>query len=208
MGKFDNLDKLQIQAELRRIELVPQKFWGSDVQELRDRLAKILEDERQAEIDRDERKHGEVIAAARRSRIASVLSGYPRLGTFAQTIPSAHVRSACGAHASCVNEFFGPMINLPAVAPSIFVNVKPPVLHGGNRRWRQTDFVFYPPTVIGELELRTIHAVELPQHPDEIGLSAKQFPDDNSRALAQRRPAQIFTGQHALAFHKFLVKFR
>jgi len=72
MGKFDHLDKLQIQAELRRIELVPQKFLGSDVQELRDRLAKILEDERQAEIDRDERKHGEVIAAARRSRSRAI----------------------------------------------------------------------------------------------------------------------------------------
>jgi hypothetical protein len=52
------------------------------------------------------------------------------------------------------------MINLPAVASSIFVNVKPPVLRSGNRRRRQTDFVFYPPTVIGELELRTRHAVE------------------------------------------------
>src|SRR5213079_3576689 len=92
------------------------------------------------------------------------------------------------------------MINLPAVASSIFVNVKPPLLRSGNRRRRQTDFVFYPPTVIGELELRTIHVVELPQHPDEIGLSAKQFPDDNSRALAQRRPAKVFTGEHALAF--------
>src|SRR5437762_1210652 len=100
------------------------------------------------------------------------------------------------------------MINLPAVASSIFVNVKPSLLRSGNRRRRQTDFVCYPPTVIGEVELRTIHAVELPQHPDEIGLSAKQFSDDNSRALAQRRPAQIFTGEHALAFHKFLVKFR
>jgi hypothetical protein len=44
------------------------------VQELRDRLDKIRQDESQAEITRDERKHGEMIALARRSRIASVLS--------------------------------------------------------------------------------------------------------------------------------------
>src|SRR5438552_14399853 len=99
------------------------------------------------------------------------------------------------------------MINLPAGASSILVNVKASVPRSGNRRRRQTDFVFYPPTLIGELELRTIHAVELPQHPDEVGLSAKQFPGNNSRALVQRRPAQIFTGEHALAFHKFRVKF-
>src|SRR5450755_806031 len=74
MGKFDHLDKLQIQAELRKLETVPQKFWGPDVHELRDRLSEILEDEKQAEIARDERKHGETIVAARRSRIASFLS--------------------------------------------------------------------------------------------------------------------------------------
>jgi len=135
----------------------------------------------------------------------------PMLMIFAavsEPLSAVRFRSACRAHTSCVNEFLGPMIDLPAGASSIFVNVKPLVLRSGNRRRRQTDFVFYPSTVIGELELRTIHAVELPQHPDEIGLSAKQFSDDNSRALAQRRPAQIFTGEHALAFHKFLVKFR
>lgn len=127
--------------------------------------------------------------------------------TVSEPLSAVRFRSACRVHASCVNELLRPMINLPAVASSIFVNVKPLVLRSGNRRRWQTDFVFYPPTVIGELELGTIHAVELPQHPDEIGLSAKQFPDDNSRALAQRGPAQILTGEHALAFHKFLVKF-
>src|SRR5207302_10259934 len=97
---------------------------------------------------------------------------------------------------------------LPAAAYWLLGNVTPRALRSGDGRPRQNDFVFYPPSVIGELELRTIHAVDLPQHPDQIGLSATQFPDDNSRALAQRRPAQIFTSEHALAFLKFLVKFR
>jgi hypothetical protein len=59
---------------LRRIENVPREFWGDDVQALRDRLDEILEEERQAEVSRDERKHREVVAAARRSRTASFLS--------------------------------------------------------------------------------------------------------------------------------------
>src|SRR4029077_15516284 len=81
-------------------------------------------------------------------------------------LPHAHaprrIRSAGRAHASCVNEFLGPMINLTTAASSIFVNVKPAVLQSCNRRGRQTDFVFYLPTVIGDLELRIIHAVKLP----------------------------------------------
>jgi hypothetical protein len=61
-----------------------------------------------------------------------------------EPLSAVRFRSACRAHASCVNELLGPMINLPAVASSIFVNVKPLVLRSGNRRRRQTDFVFYP----------------------------------------------------------------
>src|SRR4029077_19643781 len=74
MGKFDHLNKLQVQAELRRIENVPRQFWGHDIQELRDRLDEITHQESGTEIARDERKHAEMIAAARRSRIASFLS--------------------------------------------------------------------------------------------------------------------------------------
>ena len=43
MDNFDHLDKLQIEAELRRLEKIPQKWRTSDDQELRDRLAKIVE---------------------------------------------------------------------------------------------------------------------------------------------------------------------
>src|SRR5438128_11158212 len=100
------------------------------------------------------------------------------------------------------------MINLPAVASSIFVNVKPPLLRSGNRRRRQTDFVFYPPTVIGELELRTIHVVELPQHPDEIGLSAKHFPIATSRPLPHRRQPKILPASHPRPFQSSLLNFR
>jgi hypothetical protein len=64
MGKFDHLNKLQVEAELRKIELVPQKFWGPDVEELRARLAAILEDERQAEAGQVERRHREQLALA------------------------------------------------------------------------------------------------------------------------------------------------
>src|SRR5438105_15764089 len=98
----------------------------------------------------------------------------PMLMIFAavsEPLSAVRFRSACRAHASCVNECLGPMINLPAVASSIFVNVKPLVLRSGNRRRRQTDFVFYPPRVIGELEFRRIQVGELPQHRDDVGLS-------------------------------------
>jgi phosphoglycerate-specific signal transduction histidine kinase len=74
MGQFDHPNKLQVQAELRRIENVPREFWGDNIQELRDRLDEIAHQESQTEVARDERKHAEMIAAARRSRIASFLS--------------------------------------------------------------------------------------------------------------------------------------
>ena len=77
------------------------------------------------------------------------------------------------AHACGVNEFFGVMIDLPAAAPAIFVNVKRAARNSGNGWRRRVDFVLYRLTMIGELEFWVIYAVELPNHPEEIRLSAK-----------------------------------
>ena len=74
MGKYDHLSKLEVQALLRRVETIPQKFQSQIIQELRDRLAQIEEEQRASEIARDERKHSEVVSAARRSKTASFLS--------------------------------------------------------------------------------------------------------------------------------------
>jgi hypothetical protein len=46
MGKYDHLTKLEIQAELRRIETVPQAFWHEGIYEMRDRLAELEEIEK------------------------------------------------------------------------------------------------------------------------------------------------------------------
>src|SRR5204863_7471126 len=81
--------------------------------------------------------------------------------------------SISDAHARSVNKLFRVMIDLPAAAPPILMNVKRVSLHGGDGRRRQVNFVFHRLTVICELQLRMIDAVELPKHPDEIGLSAK-----------------------------------
>src|SRR5437762_13390639 len=100
------------------------------------------------------------------------------------------------------------MIDLPAAAPSILVNVKRASLDGGNRgRW-QADFIFYWLTVIGQLKFWVIYAVELPEHTDEIGLTPKQLADNYTRALAQRRPAQVLVGENPLCIDEFFVKFR
>ena len=74
MGKYDHLSKLEVQALLRGVETIPQKFQSQIIQELRDRLAQIEEEQRASEIARDERKHSEVVSAARRSKTASFLS--------------------------------------------------------------------------------------------------------------------------------------
>ena len=100
------------------------------------------------------------------------------------------------------------MVDLSSAAPTIFVNVKRASLHGSNgRRW-QADFIFHRLTVIGQLELPVIYAVELPKHSDKIGLTAKQLADNDTRAIAQRRPAQVLAGKHALRIDEFFVKFR
>jgi hypothetical protein len=100
------------------------------------------------------------------------------------------------------------VIDLPAGAPSIFMDVKRTALHGSNgRRW-QADFIFYWLTVIGQLEFRVIYAVELSKHSDKIGLTAKQLADNDTRAVSQRLPAEMLAGKHALRLDEFFVKFR
>ena len=72
----------------------------------------------------------------------------------------------------------------------------------------QADFVFYRLMVIGELEFRIIYAVELPKHPDKISLPAKQLPNYDTCAVAQRLPAEMLAGKHTLCLDKLLVKLR
>src|SRR5215510_5005301 len=85
----------------------------------------------------------------------------------------ARRRSIADAHAGCVNKFFRMMINLTSGTPAIFVNVHRASLHAGDRRWWQVDFVFHRLTMIRELQLRMIDAVEFPKHSNEIGLTTK-----------------------------------
>src|SRR5215470_4513886 len=120
--------------------------------------------------------------------------------------PFARSRSLGDAHARGVNKIFRMMIDLPAAAPSIFMDVKSASLNGGNRRRWQVDFVFHRLTMIGKLEFGIVHAVELPNHSDKISLPPKQFANNETCALAHRRPAQMFVREHALRFDQLFVK--
>jgi hypothetical protein len=62
--------------------------------------------------------------------------------------------------------------------------------------------------VIGKLQVGAIDTVKLPNHSKEICLSTKQVSHNDSGTLPQRRPAQMFVGEHALRLDEFLVKFR
>ena len=98
------------------------------------------------------------------------------------------------------------MIDLPSFASTARVNVKPVSLNGGSRWRRQIDFVFYRLPVIGKLQVRAIDAVEFPDHSKEICLSTKQVSHNDSCALPQRRPAQMFLGEHELRLDELFVK--
>src|SRR5206468_6393733 len=113
-----------------------------------------------------------------------------------------------GAHARCVDGFLGVMIDLPSFASAARVNVKPVSLNCGSR-WRgQIDFVFYRLPVIGKLQVGAIDTVKFPNHPKEICLSTKQVSHNDSSALPQPLPSQMFAGEHALRLDEFLVKLR
>ena len=58
------------------------------------------------------------------------------------------------------------------------------------------------------MEFRVVYAVELPKHPDKIGLTTKQLAGNDTRAIAQRGPAQVLARKHALRIDEFFVKFR
>jgi len=118
MGKFDHLNKLQVQAELRRIENIPREFWGEEVQALRDRLDEILDGERHAEVARDERKHLENIAAARRSRIASFLSVSAAVVSAAAAVISAYFAAPRSAAPVAQRDKLIPAVPSPIPQPT------------------------------------------------------------------------------------------
>ena len=113
-----------------------------------------------------------------------------------------------GAHARCVDEFFGVTIDLPAAASATGVNVKRVSLNFRRGRRRQTDFIFSGLLVISELQVGTIDAVKLPNRSQKVCLPAKQVPHNDSCALAHCRPAKMFPGENALGFNQLLVEFR
>ena len=96
------------------------------------------------------------------------------------------------------------MIDLPSAASTARVNVKFVSLNRGNRWRRQIDFVFYRLPVIGKLQVGAINAVKFPDHSEEICLSAKQVSHNDSCALPQPLPAQMFAGEHALRLDELL----
>src|SRR5262245_26433636 len=98
------------------------------------------------------------------------------------------------------------MIDLASFASTARVNVKFVSLNCGSRRRRQIDFVFYRLLMIGKLQVGPIDAVKFPDHSQEICLSTKQVSHNDSCALADRRPAQMFAGQDALRLDELLVK--
>src|SRR4029450_6560926 len=97
---------------------------------------------------------------------------------------------------------------LPSFASTARVNVKPVSLNCGSRWRRKIDFVFYRLPVIGKLQVGAIDAVEFPNHSQKICLSTKQVSHNDSCALPQPLPSQMFAGEHALRLDKLLVKLR
>ena len=100
------------------------------------------------------------------------------------------------------------MIDLSAAASPIVVNVKRASLHRGDRRGWEVNFVFHRLVMIRELKLRMIDTVELPEHPDEIGLAAKHLSDNDAGAVAQSLPSKMLAGEDALSLDKLFVEFR
>src|SRR5262245_6818586 len=123
-------------------------------------------------------------------------------------IPGKQNGLDCGAHARCIDEFFCVMIDLPSGASTVRVNVKLVPVNVGSRWGWQIDFVFYRLLMIGQLQVGPIDTVKFPNHSQEICLSTKQLSDDDSGALPQRRPSQMFEGEDSLRLDELLVKVR
>src|SRR5216110_1421574 len=100
------------------------------------------------------------------------------------------------------------MIDLPAAPSTTLVDVKRASLDRGSRWRRQTDFVLHWLPVIGELQVGAIDTVKFPDHSQEIRLPPKQVSHNDCCALAQPRPAKMFSREHALGLDEFVVKFR
>src|SRR5215831_15639208 len=98
------------------------------------------------------------------------------------------------------------MIDLPSAASAACVNVKFASLNRGSGWRRQIDFVFNRLSVIGKLQVGAIDTVKFPNHSQEICLSTKQVSHNDSCALPQRRPAQMFAGEDALSLDELRVK--
>src|SRR5262245_1090855 len=88
-------------------------------------------------------------------------------------------------HYSLLDELLRRRIDRPVAFAARGVDVK--IGAGGARPvGRGGDPVAGVARMIGQQELRIIDAVELPQHPDEVGLAAQRQPERNPGYAAER----------------------
>ena len=66
--------------------------------------------------------------------------------------------------------------------------------------------VGHGPVVVRELQVRVVHAIELPEHAHEIGLSVEQMRGGNFSCAFQRGPAQMFRVEDPLGRHQLFIE--
>jgi hypothetical protein len=78
------------------------------------------------------------------------------------------------------------------------------------RQWKEAADRFRILSAVdgGKLQVGPIDAVKFPNHSQKICLSTKQLSHNDSCALPQSLPAQMFTGEHALRLDELFVKLR
>ena len=75
-----------------------------------------------------------------------------------------------------------------------------------HRRRGRREQVLDLALVLAVLPVGVVDLVELPDHPDEVGLPVQQLPGHDAGGLGQRRHAQVLAGQHRLGLDQLLVE--
>src|SRR5436190_405410 len=100
------------------------------------------------------------------------------------------------------------MIDLPAAASPILVNVKRASLHGGDERGRQIDFVFHRLMVICELQLRMLTTSGISRHQSRTTLNRSRSQAGSAMILTATDISSERANSNASKFFESVTRFR
>src|SRR5215831_11430723 len=137
------------------------------------------------------------------STIGFALTGPP---PWVRPLQPGRSRLFARPHPGRVDELLGRVVDGAALAAARLEHVELARIDLGLGRRRQLHLVGDRPVMIGQEELGIEHAVELPEAPQEVRLTAREVAEHDAGHIPEGGPSHVLHRQHALGAYQLLVE--